>query len=310
MEYNNVKITGVGRGLPKQVMTNKDIISAHNLDTTDEWIRENIGIRERRIATTETSVSLGAEAVSDALNSANLRSSQVDLLIVATATPTMLSPSTACVIKAQLGLTRAVAFDVAAVCSGFLFGMSIAERYIASGVYQNAVVVGTDVFSTITDWTSRHSIFFGDGAGAFVLESSDDRGFVNFSLHSDSDDSMGFYCNHGETYKMVTRSVYDTATRVLPVAMKNVFKDTMWSLDDIDYVIPHQPSRRILRDVAFKLRIDESKMMMNMDKYANTVAASVPLLYYDVLPFLKDGDKVLFATIGSGWTYGAAIYEV
>ena len=219
---SNVKIVGTGMCVPQSHLKNEDLIIENKLDTTDKWIRENVGIKQRRVVTDETSASLGAEAVKNAVKDANMSLKDVDLLIVATTTPTKMSPSTACIIKDSLLMEDAVAFDIAAVCSGFLFGLDIASQYIGSGRYTNAVVVGVDVFSTITDWTHKHSIFFGDGAGAFVLKKDYKGGFLGFKLYSDSKDSTGFFCNHGETFTMNTRSVYDTATRVLPIAVYGI----------------------------------------------------------------------------------------
>jgi len=239
-----------------------------------------------------------------------LKKSDIDMLIVATTTPDKLSPSTACIIKDRLGLTNTIAFDISAVCSGFLFGMSVAEQYILSGMYNNIVVVGVDVFSKITDWTRRDCVFFGDGAGAIVMTKSSERGFHGFTLYSDSVDRIGFNCEFNQNFMMNTRSVYNTATRVIPIAIDGVLKKTGMTIDDIDYLIPHQPSIKILNEIARKIGLPESKIMMNMNKYANTVAGTIPILLHETWNKLKSGDIVLFAAVGSGWTYGASIYEV
>lgn len=302
------KIIGTGYYVPPLVVTNAHLVE--HLNTTDEWIVQNTGIRERHIADQgENSSYLGGWAARQAVENAGIEYHDIDMLIVATTTPDKLSPSTACIIKDELQMTRAIAFDIAAVCSGFLFGMSMADQYIQSGMCKNVVVVGVDVFSTITDWSHKHCIFFGDGAGAVVMTSGK-RGFIGFKLYSDSLDRTGFYCDNGDTFTMNTRSVYDTAVRVLPVAIRGVLNECGLKIDDIDYLIPHQPSKRILVDVAKEIGIPIEKVMMNMDKYANTVAATIPILLHETWPVLKQGDLVLFAAIGSGWTYGAAIYEV
>ena len=232
------------------------------------------------------------------------------MIIVATATPDKLSPSTACIIKDYLKLTNAVAFDISAVCSGFLFGMSVADQYISSGMFNNVLVIGVDVFSTITDWTNRDCVFFGDGAGAVVMSRDENGGFLGFSLYSDSIDRTGFYCDHGKTFTMDTHAVYNTAIRVLPIAIKGVLAKCALSIDDVDYVIPHQPSSRILREVSRITGIPPYKIKMNMDRYGNTVAATIPILLCEEWSSFEKGDIILFAAIGSGWTYGAAIYEV
>lgn len=305
----NCKIIGTGFYVPSKIVTNKDL--GKMVDTTDEWITKNTGILERRICTNgENSSFLGKNAVLKAIESAGLHKDDIDMLIVATTTADKLSPSTACIIKDELNLTNTVAFDISAVCSGFLFGMSVAQQYIYSGMYKNIVVVGVDIFSTITNWTKRDCVFFGDGAGATVLSASEDRGFHGFTLYSDSIDRIGFNCERDECFVMNTKSVYDTAVRVLPIAINGILSKVGMSIDDIDYLIPHQPSVRILREVAGRINMPVEKVMMNMNKYGNTVAGTIPILLAETWHKLKKGDKLLFAAIGSGWTYGASIYEV
>jgi 3-oxoacyl-[acyl-carrier-protein] synthase III len=303
------KIIGTGYFVPQTIVTNKELEKL--APTNAEWIEKNTGIKERHISDQgETASYLGGFAVMEAIISAKIRAEDVDMLIVATATPDKLSPSTACIIKDDLKLTNAVAFDVSAVCSGFLFGLSIADKYITSGEYKKIVVVGVDVFSTITDWKNRDCVFFGDGAGAVVLAPSNIRGFCNFSLYSDSIDRVGFYCDHGRNFTMDTHHVYNTAVRVLPIAINGVLEKSGLTIEDIDYLIPHQPSKRILLDVADKIKLPHNKVMMNMDRYGNTVAATIPILLHETWDRFEEGDIILFAAIGSGWTYGAAIYEV
>lgn len=309
MKAFNVKITGTGFFVPQRILTNKEIESF--ADTTDEWIVKNTGIHERRICENgENSSYLGMLAGHQAIESSSLNKDDIDMLIVATTTADMLSPSTACIIKDRLGLTNTIAFDISAVCSGFLFGMSVAEQYISSGTYKNILVIGVDIFSTITDWTRRDCVFFGDGAGAAVLSASDNAGFRGFTLYSDSIDRIGFNCEHGENFVMNTRSVYNTATRVLPIAINGVLKKVGMTINDIDYLIPHQPSIRILKEVANQIELPIEKVMMNMKNYGNTVAATIPILLHESWNKFKIGDILLFAAIGSGWTYGASIYEV
>jgi len=307
------KIIGTGMYVPSTVVTNKDIEKYTNYATTDEWIVKNTGIKERRrcdISKGENSSYLGGKAGLQAIESSGLKKEDIDMLIVATTTPDKLSPSTACIIKDNLDLYNAIAFDISAVCSGFLFGMSVAEQYISSGTYNNILVIGVDIFSTITDYTSRDCLFFGDGAGAAILSKSDEAGFYGFTLYSDSIDRIGFNCERGGYFTMNTRSVYDTAVRVLPIAINGVLDKVGMAINDIDYLIPHQPSIRILTEVAKRINMPIEKVMMNMDKYANSVAATIPILLYETWHKFKKGDIILFAAIGSGWTYGAAIYEM
>lgn len=306
----NTKIIGTGMYVPQKIVTNYDLEKI--ADTSNEWIVKNTGIKERRICDVgENSSYLGTLAAKKAIEASCSQYEEIDMLIVATTTADKLSPSTACIIKDNLNLINTIAFDISAVCSGFLFGMSVAEQYISSGMYKTILVVGVDTFSTITDWTRRDCIFFGDGAGAVVMTNTkSDYGFKGFSLYSDSFDRIGFNCERGENFVMNTRSVYDTAVRVLPIAIDGVLKKVGMTIDDIDYVIPHQPSVRILTEVAKRINIPVEKVMMNMDKYANTVAATIPILLHETWHKFKKGDIILFAAIGSGWTYGASIYEV
>ena len=303
------KIIGTGMYVPSKILTNFEIEKFTN--TTNEWIIKNTGIKERRICNKhENSSDLGEEAALNAIISSGLNTNDIDLLIVATTTSDKLSPSTACIIKDKLDLKNAIAFDISAVCSGFLFGMSVAEQYISSGTYKNVLVIGVDTFSKITDWTRRDCVFFGDGAGAIVMSQSNESGFHGFTLYSDSIDRIGFNCENNENFVMNTRSVYDTAVRVLPIAINGVLDKVGMSINDINYLIPHQPSVRILNEVAKRINMPIEKVMMNMDKYANTVAGTIPILLHETWNNYKKGDILLFAAIGSGWTFGASIYEV
>jgi 3-oxoacyl-[acyl-carrier-protein] synthase III len=303
------KIIGTGYYVPRKIVTNKDLEKL--ADTTDEWIVKNTGIKQRHICDEgENSSYLGKFAALQAIENSGIKKEDIDMLIVATTTPDKLSPSTACIIKDELELINTIAFDISAVCSGFLFGMSVAEQYISSGTYRNILVIGTDTFSTITDWNRRDCVFFGDGAGAAVLTCSNEAGFHGFTLYSDSIDRIGFNCEQGKKFAMNTRSVYNTATRVLPIAIKGVLNKVGMTINDIDYLIPHQPSVRILQEVAKRIDLPIEKVKMNMNKYANTVAGTIPILLHETWHTYKKGDILLFAAIGSGWTYGASIYEV
>ncbi len=320
------KILGTGSYLPEKTVTNKTL--EKTVDTNDTWIVENLGIRERRIAGAEQATSdLGAEAGMKAIHNAGLSADDIHLIIVATSTPDRLAPSTACIIQDKLGAYNAVAFDIAAVCSGFLYGMSVACQFIASGVYDNVLVIGSDTFSRITDWTRRDCVFFGDGAGAAVLTHADDsEGFLAFRLYSDGRGKFNFTIPAGgseipashETvdrglhfYRMNGRAVYETATTVLPKVIQEVLDDTGITVDQVKYLVPHQPSIKILRDTARILGLPFSKVMTNMASYANTSAGTIPILLDELHAGgeLTRGDIILFAAIGSGWTYGASIIK-
>ncbi len=320
------KIVGTGSYLPKDIFTNQYLEKI--VDTNDKWIFENLGIKERRIAGKDESTSdLGTEAAINAIKNSNLAANDIDLIIVATSTPDRLAPSTACIIQDKLQAYNAVAFDIAAVCSGFLYGMSVACQFIASGVYDNVLVIGADTFSRITDWNRRDCVFFGDGAGAAILSHADDsEGFLAFRLYSDGKGKYNFTIPAGgselpptsETiekklhyYQMNGKAVYETATKFLPKVIKEVLDDSGISVDDIKYLIPHQPSIKILKDTADILGLPFERVMTNMEKYANTSAGTIPILLDEVnrAKKINKGDIILFAAVGSGWTYGASVIK-
>lgn len=323
----NVKIIGTGSYVPETVYTNQYLETI--LPTKDAWIRENLGIEERRIASPNQATSdLAAKAALRAIESSGLAASDIDLIIVATATPDRKAPSTAAIVQDEIKAYNAAAFDVAAVCSGFLFGMSIASQFIASGVYNNVLVIGADTFSKITDWTRRDAVFFGDGAGAAVLShASDDSGFLAFRLYTESQHGkFGFTIpaggseipsseetlnSGGHHFQMDGRAVYDAAIRVLPKAINQVLEDTGLTIDDINLMVPHQPSIKILQKTAEVIGLPFEKVMTNMDRYANTSGGTIPILLDEVYRAgkIKKGDHLLFAAVGSGWTYGAAIIK-
>jgi 3-oxoacyl-[acyl-carrier-protein] synthase-3 len=321
-----VKIIGTGSYLPETIYTNKYLESI--VPTSDKWIQENLGIKERRIAKPEEATSdLATMAALRAIENAGITKSDINLIIVATATPDRLAPSTATIVQDKLQAYQAVAFDIAAVCSGFLYGMSIASQFIASGVYDNILVIGSDTFSRIIDWKRRDCVFFGDGAGAAILTSCDtDGGFLAFRLYSDGRGKHSFTIPAGgsempateETvrqglhyFQMDGGAVYDTGTKVLPQSINQVLNDTGLSIDDIDIMIPHQPSIKILQKTAEVIGLPFEKVMTNMDKYANTSGGTIPILLDEThrAGKIKVNDHILFAAVGSGWTYGAAILK-
>lgn len=321
----NVRIVGTGSYVPEKVLTNECLSTT--VDTTPEWIYSNLGIKERRIAAESQATSdLAALAAERAIADSGLTKDKIDLIIVATATPDRMAPSTACFVQHKLKAYNAVAFDISAVCSGFLYGMSVACQYIASGAYDNVLVIGADTFSRITDWRRRDAVFFGDGAGAAVLSHSvaPGQGFMSFRLYSDGRGHDGFTIPAGGSsmpasaatvekglhyFQMNGREVYNTATQVLPKAISQVLKDSGLSIADIDYLIPHQPSIKILAKTAELIGLPFDKVLTNMDKYANTSGGTIPILLDETKKAgkLKPGDNILFAAVGSGWTYGAAV---
>ena len=319
-----VKIVGTGSYLPVTIYTNEYLETIS--PTNAAWIEENLGIKERRIALpNQTTSDLASEAGRKAIEKAGLKPDDIDLIIVATATPDRLAPSTAAIVQDKLKAYNSVAFDVAAVCSGFLFSISTASQFIATGVYNNALVIGADTFSKIIDWSRRDCVFFGDGAGAAVLSHTEtDGGFLAFRLYTDGRGKWNFTIPGGGSefplshenvnagyryFQMNGRAVYETRVEVLSKAIFQVLKDTGLSIDDIDYMIPHQPSIKILKDTAEIIGLPFEKVMINMDKYANTSGGTIPILLDEVnrAGKLIPGTIVLFAAVGSGWTYGASI---
>ncbi|WP_028888613.1 3-oxoacyl-ACP synthase III family protein [Tenacibaculum ovolyticum] len=322
----NARIIGTGSYTPEKIYTNEYLETI--LPTNSKWVFDNLGIKERHIADeNEATSDLAWKAGKRAIENAELSKDDIDLIIVCTATPDRLAPSTACIVQDKLKAYNAVAFDVSAVCSGFLFGMSVASQYISSGVYDNVLVIGADTFSKITDWTRRDAVFFGDGAGAAVISHSNvNGGFLAYRLYSDGRGKENFTIPGGGSefptssktleegkhfFQMNGRAVYETATKVLPKAINQVLEDTGLTIDDIDLMVPHQPSIGILKKTAELIGLPFEKVMTNMDRYANTSGGTLPILLDEVHRSgkIKKGDRILFAAVGSGWTYGASIIK-
>jgi 3-oxoacyl-[acyl-carrier-protein] synthase III len=322
----SVKIIGTGSYVPEKIYTNEYLESI--TPTNAEWVVENLGIKERHVAEPNQPTSdLASKAALRAIENAKLSVDDIDLIIVATATPDRLAPSTACFVQDQIKAFNAVCFDIAAVCSGFLYGLSTAAQFIAAGVYDHVLVIGADTFSKIIDWERRDCVFFGDGAGAAILtHTTDDEGFLAFKLYSDGRGKYNFTIPAGGSempasqktideklhyFQMIGREVYNVGTKVLPEAILQVLKDANMTIDDVDYLIPHQPSIAILKKTAEILGLPFEKVMTNMDRYANTSGGTIPILLDEVnrAGKLKPGNIILFAAVGSGWTWGASIMK-
>lgn len=323
----SVKIVGTGSYAPKQIITNQELADKFT-STTAEWIFDNLGIKERRIAGVDEFTSdLAFEAARKALENASLKPEEIDLIIVATATPDRLAPSTACIVQEKLGAKNAAAFDINAVCSGFLYAFAIGSQFIAAGMYRNVMVIGADTFSKITNWEDRSCVFFGDGAGATILSNAGvDEGLISVDLYADGTGKFNFTVPAGGSempstlntvneglhyFQMNGKAVYETATRVLPEAINNVLKRSNLNISDVDYLIPHQPSIRILKKTAEILGLPFEKVKTNMDRYANTSGGTIPILLDEVNRSgdLKKGDTIVLAAVGSGWTWGAAVLK-
>lgn len=320
-------ITGWGMAVPNRIMTNWELEKI--VDTTDEWIRTRTGICERRIAgPEETTASLGTEASIKALGVANLHPAEVDLIIVATSSPEYIFPATACLIQDQIGAVRAGAFDLMAACSGFIYALNMASQCIRSGMYENALVVGSETLSRLVNWKDRNTcILFGDGAGAFVLQSSEEPGGV-LSAVLRSDGSGGDLLSipaggsrlppsadtvlNGQHYiHMSGREVFRFATRVMVQATQEAVEAAHLKMEDIDLVIPHQANQRIIESAARGLNIPLERVMVNLEHYGNTSTASIPIATCEAIDKgrLKPGDDIVFVGFGGGLTWGAAVAQ-
>jgi 3-oxoacyl-[acyl-carrier-protein] synthase III len=306
-------ILGSGKYLPKKILTNEEI--SKTVNTTDNWTKENLGIKERRIKDDEElSSHLGYNAVKNALVNSDVDANEVDILLVATATPDRKAPSTACIIKNMLGLKKPIpAFDINAVCSGFLYAQTLASQMLQSSNAQIAVIVGVDIFSSITNWESRDCVFFGDGAGALVVKKTkSDNGLFSSYIGSESTDINGFTVFPNEKYfSMDGKLVFSKATNLLPEAVNKIMDKNGLNIKDVNYIIPHQPSIRALDALAEHLGIKPSIIKKNMYSYANTASATVPILFAEFEQEYnpKLNEFILFLAVGSGWTFGAALYK-
>ncbi|MBW8639710.1 ketoacyl-ACP synthase III [Hoeflea sp. WL0058] len=315
-------VRGYGSCLPEKAVTNKDLESL--VETSDEWIVQRTGIRQRYVAGEgETTCSLGAGAGRAALENAGFEPQDIDLIIVATSTPDNTFPAAAVDIQNRLGITQGAAFDVQAVCSGFVFALTTADAYLRTGLAKRALVIGAETFSRLLDWTDRTTcVLFGDGAGALVVEAVestgtlDDRGVLASKLRSDGCHKNKLYVDGGPSstqtvghLRMQGREVFKHAVGMITDVIESVFDATGMNADDIDWFVPHQANKRIIDASARKLGIDPDKVVITVDSYGNTSAASIPLALCDALDAgrIKQGDVVLLEAMGGGFTWGAVL---
>lgn len=320
-------VTGWGMSAPAKVLTNAEI--AKMVDTNDEWIHSRTGIRERRIAAPEqTTASLATEAAVKALEVGGIKPDDIDLIVVATSSPEHIFPATACLVQDRIGATRAGAFDLLAACTGFIFALNMAAQAIRSGSIENALVIGAETLSRITNWHDRETcILFGDGAGAFLLQASDEPGGV-LSAVMRSDGSGGDLLSlpaggsrlpanadtiqNGYHYiHMNGREVFRFATRVMTQATREVVEAAGLKMDDISLVIPHQANQRIIESAARNLNIPMERCVLNLERYGNTSTASIPIAACEAFQDgrLKCGDQVVFVGFGAGLTWGAMVLQ-
>ncbi|MBC5768366.1 beta-ketoacyl-ACP synthase III [Ramlibacter albus] len=319
------RITGTGSYLPPRRVTNADLaadLAAKGIETSDEWIIERTGIRARHFAAPDvTSSDLGAHAARAALESAGLKAGEIDLIIVATSTPDMVFPSAACILQNKLGIAGCAAFDVQAVCSGFVYALTVADSMIKTGSANKALVIGAEVFSRILDFNDRTTcVLFGDGAGAVVLEASDTPGILATDLHADGK-HVGILCVPGTVsggavlgdpfLKMDGQAVFKLAVGVLESAARATLAKAGKTDADIDWLIPHQANIRIMQGTAKKLKMPLDKLIVTVDEHGNTSAASIPLALDAAVRSgkIKKGDTLMLEGVGGGFTWGAVLLD-
>ena len=326
-QSRTVSITGIGSYVPEKVLTNGDLEKI--VDTTDEWIVTRTGIRERRIAADDQATSdLAAEAARNALKNAGVEAEDVDLIIVATITPDHVFPNTACLVQDKIGATNAFCFGLEAACSGFLYSLEVARRFVSSGASETALVIGAEKLSSITDWEDRATcVLFGDGAGAAVVQAKGDRlGVIQSCLGSDGKladllmvpgggsripPSTAMLDERLNFLKMNGREVFKHAVRAMSESAKKALASAGLTIDDVDWLVPHQANRRIIDAIGQRLGIDENKVYMNLDKYGNMSAASVPVALDEAVRegAIQSGHVILIIVFGGGFTWGASVLE-
>jgi 3-oxoacyl-[acyl-carrier-protein] synthase III len=315
-----IGITGLGVHVPEQVFTNKDL--EQYVDTTDEWIVERTGIRERRFAAKEEALTdIAAPAAIAAMANAGADPASFDLIVVATVTPDMMFPTSSALLADSLGMPDAAAYDLLAGCTGFMYAVAQAYSMVSSGLSKRALVVGGDVLSKILDWHDRSTlVLFGDGAGAVVIEPVEEGGFLGFELGADGGGGENLWLpGSGSRYfedgdklvKMNGREVFKFATRVMVSSAQKVLDECGLTVDDIDVYVPHQANKRIIDHAAGKLGIPEEKVVVNVDRYGNTSSGSIPLALADAAADgrLREGELVLMTGMGAGLTWGSALIE-
>ena len=319
------RITGTGSYLPPRRVTNADLaadLASRGIETSDQWIIERTGIRARHFAAPDvTSSDLGAHAARQALEAAGVKAEEIDLIIVATSTPDMVFPSAACILQHKLGIAGCAAFDVQAVCSGFVYALTVADSMIKTGAASKALVIGAEVFSRILDFSDRTTcVLFGDGAGAVVLEASDTPGILACDLHADGK-HVGILCVPGTVsggqvlgdplLKMDGQAVFKLAVGVLDSAARATLAKAGKTDADIDWLIPHQANIRIMQGTAKKLKLPLEKLVVTVDEHGNTSAASIPLALDAAVRGgkIKKGDTLMLEGVGGGFTWGAVLLD-
>ena len=320
-----VKIAGIGRYVPEKIVTNDDLSKI--VDTNDEWITTRTGIKERRISEGENTSDLGTKAALNAIKDAGLSVDDIDLIIVSTSSPDALSPSTAVYIQRNIGAFNAACFDISAACSGFIYALNIGSQFIKTGQSKNALVIGAEVLSKVTDWTDRNTcVLFGDGSGAVVLTASETKGVSSIFCGADGRKAefleiscvpvKNLYVKPEKIddirISMDGREVFRFASNVILEAIDKVLKDSGLTLEDIKYIVPHQANYRIIEFAAKKLGVSMEKFYVNLQKYGNTSAASIPIALDEMKKdkVVEKGDKMILVAFGAGFTWSAALVEL
>jgi len=314
------RIIGTGSYLPAKILTNRDL--EQTLDTSDEWIFTRTGIRQRHIAAADERCSdLALAASRRAIEAAGIAAQDIGIIIVATSTPDMIFPSTACILQAKLGIKNCPAFDVQAVCSGFVYALAMADLFLRAGQYQYALVVGSEIFSRILDWNDRSTcVLFGDGAGAVVLQASDTPGILSSHLHADGSyqnalSVPGSVCGgkvEGRPFlQMEGNAVFKFAVKVLDEIVEEALAKNNLRKSAIDWLVPHQANIRIIRSTAKKLGMSMEKVVVTLDRHGNTSAASIPLALDEAVRDgrIRAGHHVLLEGVGGGFTWGAVLIK-
>jgi 3-oxoacyl-[acyl-carrier-protein] synthase-3 len=313
----NSRIAGTGSYLPKKILTNADLESM--VDTTDEWIFSRTGIRERHIvADDEFTSDLALHASRNAIEAAGIQANDIDLIIVATTTPDKIFPSTAVILQNKLGIAGCPAFDIQAVCSGFVYAIATADNFIKAGAAKCALVIGAETFSRIVDWTNRgNCILWGDGAGAVILQASEEQGIISTHLHADGNYEKMLHVprnedpNGRDTVVMEGNGVFKVAVNTLDAIVDETLEANGMQKSDIDWLVPHQANIRILQATAKKLDMSMDNVVVTVDKHGNTSAASIPLALDTAVRDgrIKRGEIILMEAFGGGFTWGSALIK-
>jgi len=319
-----VQIIGTGSYAPLNIMTNNQI--SELVDTSDEWIITMTGIRQRHISQGENTSDLATKAALAALKDANVKPEDIDLIILASTSPDQFVPATACIVQGNIGAVNAMAFDISAACTGFIFALNIARQFLRTGERKRALIIGAEVLSKIVDWTDRNTcILFGDGAGAAVVEAGNIRGIISVDSASEGQKSEFLTCptvdvkntfttgnkNFKATISMDGKEIFKFAVNTIVSSVNKILKENDYTLDDIKYVVCHQANFRIIDFVVKRLKADKDKFFVNLDKYGNTSAASIAIALDEMnkTNLLTAGDKIILVGFGGGLTYGASLIE-